>query len=90
MYWTYALYSESADKIYVGQSDNLEKRVAQHNGLYKFRSWTKRYKPWELFYSEGFETRKEAILRENELKTGIGREFLRQKLNDFKKPELCS
>ena len=78
MYKTYALYSESADRIYVGQTDDLEKRIAQHNGLIgNYSSWTKKYRPWQLLHFDEFETRKEAIIRENELKTGVGREFLR-------------
>ena len=73
-------YSKSADVVYVGQTDDLEKRIQQHNGLTKFKFWTHRYKPWEILHTETFETRREAIIRERQLKTGQGRAFLRSLL----------
>src|SRR5687768_16482048 len=82
MFWTYALYSESADLIYVGQTNNLEVRLDQHNGLSEFTYWTNRHKPWKLLYWEIFATRKEAMGREKFLKSGQGRQFLRIKLGE--------
>ena len=87
MYWTYALYSKSGDVVYVGQTDDMEKRIQQHNGLTKFKFWTHRHKPWEILHTETFETRKEAIIRERQLKTGQGRAFLRSLIPPSKPPE---
>jgi putative endonuclease len=60
---------------YIGQTANLEKRIQQHNQGKS--GYTRRGKNWRLAYSEEFSTRKEAMLREAELKTSKGRKFLR-------------
>jgi putative endonuclease len=66
MYYTYILKSPKADKLYIGQTQDLEKRLIRHNtGQNKS---TKDKGPWELIYSKGFETRSEAILHEINLK----------------------
>jgi putative endonuclease len=73
-YFVYVLKSESSGKSYVGQTQNLEKRLwAHNNGL---SPYTKGRGTWELVYHEEFETRVEAMKREKFLKTGKGREFL--------------
>jgi len=78
-FYTYVLYSAKVNKIYIGQSSNLEKRFWEHNnGLSKY---TKRYIPWEIIYKETFESRTEAMKREKELKTQKGREFVWELIN---------
>ena len=77
MFFTYALYSETFDVIYCGQTENLQKRINEHNGLGASKTWACRYKPWRLLYTEKFQTRKEAVAREKQLKSGQGRKFLR-------------
>jgi putative endonuclease len=42
--------------------------------------YTKGKGPWVLIYSETFQSKKEAILREKELKTGKGRDFIKFKI----------
>jgi putative endonuclease len=75
MYHVYALQSLSRNYIYVGLTDNLERRIHQHNaGL---NPTTKPYSPFKLIWSESFETRVEARKREKYLKSGVGKEFLK-------------
>ena len=78
MYYTYVLYSPKFDKIYIGRTDNLDKRFERHN-LGLVRS-TKAYIPWNLIHIELFKTRSEAIKRERELKSHKGRDFIRANL----------
>ena len=66
MFYTYILYSEKFDRYYIGQTNDLDKRVERHNNGY-VRS-TKAYIPWKLVYSEVFETRSESMQRETALK----------------------
>ena len=75
----YALVSCSTGKIYIGQTQNLEKRLEQHNKPLSFKkNYTKLNKgPWKVFYKEIVPTRKEAILREKQLKSARGRAFLK-------------
>lgn len=77
-YFVYVLMSSKDGRLYKGQTNNLEKRIVEHN-TGKTKS-TKGYLPWELVYFESFKTREEAVLREKYFKTGSGREFLKGKL----------
>ena len=78
MYHVYVIESSVDQRLYKGQTQDLENRLNEHNSG-KVKS-TKGYMPWELKYFETFETRKEAVKREKYLKTGSGREFLINKL----------
>ncbi|MGK9475465.1 GIY-YIG nuclease family protein [Melioribacter sp. OK-6-Me] len=74
MYTVYVLYSRHHNKIYIGQTEDLQRRINEHNnGL--LSSYTKRYKPWEVVYTEEYPTRGEALKREKQLKSQKGREF---------------
>ena len=75
MFYVYALKSLSRNYIYVGLTNDLERRFNQHqNGQNKT---TKPYLPFILFFKEQFKNRDEARRREKYLKSGIGKEFLR-------------
>jgi putative endonuclease len=74
--------ANAAGAIYIGQTADLERRVAQHNDP-EFRGTlhTKRHPgPWTLLWSEQYQTRSSAMKRERELKTGKGREWIRRQL----------
>jgi len=66
MHSTYVLYSRQHDKIYIGESSDLETRLQYHNHG-PSKGWTARYRPWELVHEERFATRREALRREKEL-----------------------
>jgi len=68
LYVTYIL--ECVDKsFYVGCTNNLEKRIKQHNELKCGAHYTKIRRPVILKYSEKFKTLKEARRREAEIKS---------------------
>jgi len=81
MYTTYVIKNDN-EEIYIGQTDNLEKRLKRHNGELSTKkdSYTSIRKKgeWKLVYQELFETRFEARKREKELKSYRGREFIRK------------
>ena len=67
-YYTYIL--ECADKtLYVGCTNNLERRLSQHNSSKQGAHYTKIRRPVKLLYSEKFKVLKEARHREGEIKT---------------------
>lgn len=67
MYFAYIL--KCVDKsLYVGCTSNLERRLQEHNNSKKGAHYTKIRRPVVLKYSEQFETLKEALKREAELK----------------------
>ncbi len=69
-------------KIYIGQTSDLERRIAQHNGPdCRLTVHTKRHAgPWRLVHSEEFPSRSAAMGSEKELKTGKGRKWIRNVL----------
>lgn len=68
MFYVYIL--ECSDKtLYVGSTNNLEKRLKQHNKLKSGAHYTKIRRPVTLKYSEEFETFRAARKREAEIKT---------------------
>ena len=71
----YAIKSETRNYIYVGLTNNLERRLLEHNKGYN--KTTKPYKPFKLIYSEKFPSRPEARIKEKYLKGGSGKKFLR-------------
>jgi len=74
MFYIYVLYSQKLEKRYIGSTSDLYKRLREHNtGKSKF---TKSGMPWNLIYKEIFHTNSEARVRENFLKSGVGRKFL--------------
>ena len=81
-YYTYAIYSETFDKIYIGYSSDVEKRVQSHNSKIN-HGWTSKYQPWKLVYTEEFTTKIEAMTREKQLKSANGREFIRNLINSL-------
>ncbi len=75
MYFTYILKSKKFPKTYVGITDDLTRRLFQHNsGLHPY---TKRYVPWEIIYTEEVVDRIQARKREKYLKTSSGRRWIR-------------
>ena len=75
MFTVYALKSAKDGRIYVGLTANPIQRLKEHNSGLVFS--TKGYRPWNLFYQENFKTRIEARIREKQLKSGYGKEFLK-------------
>ncbi len=78
VYYVYVLKSNIDGRLYKGHTSRLEERIMEHNS--GKTSSTKGYRPWVLVYHEMFEFEKDAIEREKFLKSGIGREFLKEKL----------
>ena len=76
MFFVYAIKSITRNYIYVGLTNNLDRRLAEHNrGKNKT---TKPYKPFELTYSEVVKNRIETRIRKKHFKSGIGKEFLKK------------
>ena len=78
-YFTYVLYAEAYDKIYIGFTTDPTKRLDSHNSAIN-KGWTRSFQPWKMIYHEEYSTKKEALVREKQLKTYQGREFIRNEL----------
>ena len=71
----YAIRSLHRNYIYVGITNNLDRRIKEHNKGYNKK--TRIYGPFELIYSKDFPNRSEARKHEKYLKSGTGKEFLK-------------
>ena len=78
MFYVYAIYNRKHQKIYVGQTENLEKRMKLHQDKSFVNSYTARFDgDWELLYKEEVINRLEALKREKQLKSFRGRKFVK-------------
>jgi putative endonuclease len=75
-YYVYAIKSDKDGRIYVGLSRDPIRRLEEHNGGYT--KSTKPWRPWRIIYKKMIGTRKEARVEEKRLKSGFGKEFLKQ------------
>jgi len=76
-YFVYFLQSLKNNDLYVGSTEDVEKRVALHNAG-KVKS-TKAYRPWKLLDFEEGESRSVAVKRERFFKTHQQKEILKKK-----------
>jgi putative endonuclease len=79
MFTVYILYSLSYNKTYVGYTADMEARFKSHNEL-ATKGWTINFRPWQILHTEVFDTKSEAMKREAWFKSGIGRQFIKDKL----------
>ena len=66
-YWTYILTNSARNVMYVGVTNNLENRVAQHRAG-EVGSFTRRYNVNTLVYAEEYEQIGDVIAREKQIK----------------------
>ena len=67
-YFVYILRT-SSNTLYIGQTNNLEKRIQEHkNKSSKSAKYIRYFSSFDLIYSEKYSTRKEAMQREAQLK----------------------
>jgi len=81
-YFVYAIYSDLRDYMYIGMTNNVDRRLLEHNKGYN--KTTKPYLPFRLIYTEVHDSRSEARLREKYFKGGSGRKFLRNFIKEEK------
>jgi putative endonuclease len=75
-FFVYILQSETSGRFYCGQTNNLERRIQEHNDpSYSQSKTTKRFAgPWRLVWSGLHESRAAAMEKERRIKArGIGR-----------------
>ena len=76
MYYVYVLSSIRYKKSYTGTTDNIQRRLDEHNT--GKTPYSRRYKPWKLIHYEQFPTLSEARKRESYYKSGAGRNKLKE------------
>ncbi len=80
MWCAYVLKSLRNGRYYTGSTDDLPRRLAEHEGG-KSR-YTRNLRPLRLVYAEACADRLKARRRERFLKSGAGREFLKVRIDE--------
>jgi putative endonuclease len=75
-FYAYILRSRSSGAFYIGHTEDLTKRLFEHNN--NRTPSIKNRGPWELFHSESFETRAEAAQRERQIKSMKSRRYIEE------------
>jgi len=82
MWHVYVLYSLTGSKSYVGYTNDIQRRLLEHN-VSEVRGFTLRYRPWILIHTESYGDRESAIAREKFFKTGRGREEIKLFISNY-------
>ncbi len=77
----YILYSPTKDRYYIGHSNDLNRRLYEHNS--GFSKSTKSGIPWNLVCSKQFNSRSEATKFESEVKRMKSRKYIEQLIKSY-------
>ena len=79
-FYVYVLSSQQDNSWYIGYTANLEERIIQHNSGKTIT--TSKKMPWKIIYFEVSFNKQDAIAREKYLKSGMGRRYLKNRLQN--------
>lgn len=82
MFTVYVIKSLSASRYYIGVTTDLKERLKQHNS--GSNQSTKNRGPWQVVYMEEFMDKKQAWLRERQIKKYKGGEAFKRLLSKFR------
>ena len=81
-YYVYILQSLKDFSFYIGQCDDLDKRMSKHfDGMSKYTSGKR---PLRLVYFEVYDSRTEALKREKEIKNKKSRKYIEALIANWK------
>ena len=87
-YVVYVLRSTVDRRLYVGMTNNFERRLHEHNaGMVRS---TKSRRPLNVLYTDYVKTRAEARDREKYLKSAAGRRFIKLRIDNSVAGTVCS
>ena len=66
MHYVYLLKSKVDNSVYIGNTNDIERRVIEHNK--GSEEYTRNYVPYKLVYYEAYLDKEDAIERERKLK----------------------
>jgi putative endonuclease len=81
MFYVYVLQSDMDTGLYIGYSSDLRKRIVQHKRGAAFA--TSYRGSWKLIYYEAYLNQADALGREEFLKSGSGRSFLKRQMKHY-------
>ena len=81
MFYVYAFYDRTKKIFYIGYTNNLRRRIREHNSGKTHT--TRKMSDKLLVYYEGRLSKQDAVDREKQLKTGFGRGYLKRRLKNY-------
>ena len=81
VFYVYVLQSDHDHGLYIGFSTDLRRRLAEHNEGKALS--TKARAPWRLIYYEAYIDERDALGREEFLKSGAGRSHLKKQCRAY-------
>ena len=81
MFYVYVLQSQLDQGLYIGYTDNLKRRLSEHNSGSALATAPR--KPWKLIYYEAYCLKDDALGRERFLKSGSGRRYIDKQLQNY-------
>ena len=85
-HFVYIIYSESADRFYIGETCDVPERIQQHNTGFYDSSFSKQASDWGLFWLLECKSRSQALKIEKHIKKMRNRKFY-ENLNRY--PEIA-
>ena len=83
MWYAYILESQKNGRLYVGYTDNLRRRVLEHNSGIGGR-YSSHNGPYKVIFYEAYIEKSDAMRAEKFFKSGYGREVLKKdKLKEY-------
>ncbi len=83
MFYVYILQSKKNKSLYIGYTTDLKKRFEEHNNGESLA--TKPFRPYTLIFYEAFKNKKDAMAREEYLKSGWGFRSIKKMLRNYLK-----
>jgi len=78
MWHVYILLSQKYPKTYVGITQDVNKRLLEHNS--GSNQYSKKYMPWRILYTEICKSKSIALRREKYFKSHAGRKYMKKQL----------
>ena len=69
MHFVYIIRSESNNCYYVGCTNDIDRRINEHNHSGNIKRYTRNKGPWKLVLTERFQNLSEARQRERQIKS---------------------
>lgn len=80
-FYTYVLLSHKDGKRYIGYTNNLKKRIVEHNTGKNISTASRR--PLSLIYCEACLSEEDAKQREKYFKATVGRRYMTKRLHNY-------
>ena len=91
MFYVYILFSKSSDRFYIGHTNDLDRRLMEHNNPVSGKKYSAKHGDWELVFSLPVsEARSDAFRVERFFKKQKNREFILRLIENQNNSEYCN